>query len=83
MFIMSFIRRSPARASRWRTTSPLEASMGALPVQDANLFRSVKPAGHRGADDRRPRRPSLRTISDLTLGDVTSKSPGMYVKIED
>jgi hypothetical protein len=28
-------RRFPARESRWRSCSPLEASSGAVPVQDA------------------------------------------------
>jgi hypothetical protein len=35
------IRRLPARDSRWRTWSPLEASRGAVPFQDANLWGSI------------------------------------------
>src|ERR1035437_4193090 len=38
------IRRLPARESRWRTWSPLEASRGAVPFQDANLPLSANRA---------------------------------------
>jgi hypothetical protein len=41
MWIMWFIRRFPARESRWGLCSPDEASRGAVPVQDANRFRSA------------------------------------------
>ena len=41
MWIMWFIRRFPARESRWRLFSPDEASRGAVPVQDANRLRSA------------------------------------------
>ena len=34
------IRRFPARDSRWRVCSPLEASIGAVPVQEAKWLRS-------------------------------------------
>ena len=39
-----FIRRFPARESRCRICSPEEASRGAVPVQDANRFRSANRA---------------------------------------
>ena len=39
-----FIRRFPARDSRWRICSPEEASRGAVPVQDANRLRSANRA---------------------------------------
>ena len=41
MWIMWFIRRFPARDSRWRFCSPEEASSGAVPVQEANRLRSA------------------------------------------
>ena len=44
MWIMWFIRRFPARESRCRFCSPEEASRGAVPVQDANRFRSANRA---------------------------------------
>ena len=39
-----FIRRFPARESRWRICSPEEASIGAVPVQDAKWLRSANRA---------------------------------------
>ena len=41
MWIMWFIRRLPARESRWRFCSPEDASRGAVPVQEANRLRSA------------------------------------------
>ena len=41
---MWFIRRFPARDSRCRFCSPEDASRGAVPVQDANRFRSANRA---------------------------------------
>src|SRR6476659_30927 len=41
---MWFIRRFPALDSRCRTISPEEAAIGAVPVQDANRFRSANRA---------------------------------------
>jgi len=40
----SVARRLPARDRRWWVCSPLEASMGAVPVQDAKWLRSGKRA---------------------------------------
>lgn len=44
-------RRFPVRDSRWRMCWPLEASMGAVPVQDAKWLRSgnraISPASAR------------------------------------
>ena len=39
MWITWFIRRLPARESRCQIWAPLEASSGAVPVQEANRFR--------------------------------------------
>src|SRR5665811_570770 len=44
MWIMWFNRRFPARDSRCRTISPEEASIGAVPVQEANRLRSANRA---------------------------------------
>src|SRR3954452_24017163 len=44
MWIMCFTRRFPARESRCRLCSPEETSRGAVPVQEANRFRSANRA---------------------------------------
>ena len=56
MWIMWFIRRFPARERRWRTISPEDASMGAVPVQDAYRLRSSRPAGQPRTRHRRRHR---------------------------
>ena len=41
MWIMWFIRRFPTRDSRCLTVSPDDASIGSVPGQEANRFRSA------------------------------------------
>ena len=68
MWIMWFIRRFPARERRWRTISPEEASMGAVPVQDANRLRSVNRA--------------TSPVSARVRAATTGPTPGSSISVE-
>src|ERR1022692_4739313 len=68
------IRRLPARESRWRFWSPLEASSGAVPFQDANLplsaNRAMSPTSPRSRAA--PEGPMPCTVSSVLPVAVTS-----------
>jgi hypothetical protein len=65
---MWFIRRFPALDRRWRTVSPDDASIGAVPVQDANRFRSANLVAS----------PTSAKTRAATIG----PTPGSSVKVE-
>lgn len=62
MWIMWFIFRFPARDSRCRTISPEEASIGAVPVQEANRLRS-------------PNRAETRTLGSRVIYERSGAPP--------
>ena len=68
MWMMWFIRRFPARDRRCRTISPEEASIGAVPVQDANRLRSANLA--------------TSPVSAKVRAATTGPNPGRSINLE-